>query len=69
MKQAQNARSRRQVVFIRAHTLNGIFYPIGTRLQVRTEKFNELIEKKLINEYSGPWPPKNKTKFNLKDLK
>jgi len=36
---------------------------------MRTEKFEDLKEKKIAVEYIGQWPPKKKTKFNLKDLK
>lgn len=73
MKPCLGEQSRKKAQFIRAHTLNGVLYPIGTRLQMRNEKFSELEEKKIVLEYTGPWPPKkgrkHKTKFNLKDLR
>jgi hypothetical protein len=66
MKQPQNGRSRRYAMLIRRLGTD----PVGTRLQLRTEKFEELKEKRIVVEYIGPWPPKiKKTKFNLKDLR
>lgn len=64
MKQAQNGQSRKVVMLTKAQTIDGIFYPVGTRLKVRTTK--ELTG---VVDYNGPWTRKNKTKFNLKDLK
>lgn len=64
MKPAQNGRSRKTVMLVKAQKINGIFYPVGTRLMVRTTK--ELTG---VENYSGPWSRKHKTKFNLKDLR
>lgn len=60
---------RKRVVFIRKHKDVGQWMPIGTRVQMLTAKADDLIEKKIVQEYTGPWPPKTKTKFNLKDLR
>lgn len=59
----------KKIVFIRAHFMNGVKWPVGTKAQVREKLYVELSEKKLIQEYTGEWPPKKKMKFNLKDLK
>jgi len=57
------------IVFIRAHYMNGVKWPVGTKALVRMKLYQELTEKKLVQEYTGPWPPKKeKMKFNLKDL-
>lgn len=55
--------------FIRSHKMNGVTYPVGCRLRMRTTLFEELKAKNVVREYTGEYPPKTKTKFNLKDLK
>lgn len=64
MKQAPNGRSRKIVMLVKAQEINGIFYPVGTRLMVRVTK--ELTG---VEEYNGEWSRKHKTKFNLRDLR
>lgn len=61
--------SRIKVVFIKAHKLNGLQWYVGNKTNMRMELATELKEKKIIQEYSGEWPPKKKTKIKLKDLK
>lgn len=62
--------SRIKVEFIKAHKLNGLQWNVGHKTNMRTELANELKEKKIIQDYSGEWPPKKtKTKIKLKDLK
>jgi hypothetical protein len=63
--------SRRKVVFIRAYSDNVIKCKVGERMQMRTEKANDLIDRKIVKIYDGPWPPKPgvKSRINLKDLK
>ena len=65
MQQQPNGRSRKYAVCVRRWGI----YPIGTRLQLRLDLFEELKEKQIVTEYTGQWPPITKTKFNLKDLK
>jgi hypothetical protein len=54
-----------KVCFIRA--FEG--WRVGHRAQMRTGKAMDLIERKIAIEYTGEWPPRKKTKFNLKDLR
>lgn len=61
--------SRIKIAFSKAHKMNGVLFKKGERAQVRIEKGNELISKGVAKEYKGDWPPKGKTKINLKDLK
>lgn len=60
------AQGRKYIMFIRAHGV----YRVGHKVQMRTWKADELIEKKIAIEYTGRWSDRNnKMKFNLKDLK
>jgi hypothetical protein len=68
MKLPQNA-NRMKVMFIKAHWMNDVKWNVGHKTQMRKEKAEELIRRRIVEEYSGPWPPKIKTKINLKDLK
>jgi hypothetical protein len=61
--------SRIKVMFIKAHTMNKQNWKVGHKTQMRSDLAEELIGKKIIEPYIGNWPPKQKTKFNLKDLK
>lgn len=61
--------SRMRVMFIKSYNLNGHDWKVGHKTQMRTEKAKELLDRKIIQPYIGKWPPKQKTKFNLKDLK
>ena len=61
---------RMKVMFTKAHTLNGLKWKVGHKTQMRSDLAEDLIGKKIIEPYTGQWPPKKqKTKFNLKDLK
>lgn len=66
MKQQVSEPSRKPVVFIRAHTIGGVKYPVGTRMKMRVEKILEL--KKIVIEYNGTWPPTEKERINLKSI-
>lgn len=44
-------------------------YPVGTILQVDDELGTELIMNKSAEEYTGPYPPKEKKKMALGELK
>jgi hypothetical protein len=61
--------SRIEIEFIKEYLMNGVRYKPGNKARMRIEKAQELIKKKIIKEYTGEWPPKTKTKINLKDLK
>ena len=41
---------------------------VGMLGKMTHAKALEMIEKKIVEEYTGPWPPKEKMKFNLKNL-
>ena len=42
---------------------------VGMYAKTTEQKGRELIEKKIVIEYTGHWPPlKTKMKFNLKNL-
>jgi hypothetical protein len=60
---------RIMVEFVKAYLMNGVRCKPGNKARMRTEKAQELIKKKIVKEYTGEWPPKTKTKINLKDLK
>jgi len=44
-------------------------YPVGTILQPDNALRNFLLENKIAREYNGDYPPKSKTKIQLKQLK
>jgi len=60
---------RKVGTFMRSHKLNGVLLPAGTNQMMTTKLFEELKNKNIVKEYTGTWPPKQKTKFNLKDLR
>jgi hypothetical protein len=62
-------KSRVKVEFIKAYNDNATRFKVGNKATMRREKADELIRLKIVQEYSGEWPPKDKTKINLKDLK
>ena len=41
---------------------------VGMCGKMTQAKALEMIEKKIVEEYTGPWPPKEKMKLNLKNL-
>jgi len=61
-----------RVIFIRAYKRRASKYFVGSIGDFDKWLADELIEKKLAKEYSGPWRPitlkEHKMKFNLKDL-
>lgn len=57
------AQGRKKVVVVKS--FNG--YPVGTRLQMRAWKAEEL--KEFVKEYNGPWGREHKVKINLNELK
>jgi tRNA isopentenyl-2-thiomethyl-A-37 hydroxylase MiaE len=63
--------ARVRVEFIKSYVMNGVKWVVGMKAQMRKEKAEELIDKRIVRAYHGPWPPDStqKTKFNLKDLK
>jgi hypothetical protein len=61
--------SRIKVEFIKSHLLNGVKCIVGSKATMRVEKASELIRLKIVREYTGEWPPKEKTKTQLKELK
>lgn len=54
------------VVFIRSDGRR----KVGMHHKMTEKKAKEMIDKGIVKEYNGPWPPqKTKMKFNLKSLK
>jgi hypothetical protein len=50
--------------------MNDVRWIVGNKTQMSRLKAEGLIQRGIVEEYSGPWPPKKiKTKINLKDLK
>jgi hypothetical protein len=59
-----------KVMFIKSHWMNDVRWNVGHKAQMRKDSAEELIKRRIVEEYSGPWPPnKTKTKIKLKDLK
>lgn len=42
---------------------------VGMITNAREKEANDLIDRGLANQYIGEYPPQNKTRINLKDLK
>ena len=62
-----------RVIFIKSHHRRNRKRVVGELADFDPWLADELIEKQIVKEYKGPWPPpkgrKGKTKINLKDLK
>jgi len=58
-----------RIIFIKACEFNKRKRVVGNITTVIESKAEELFSKQLAREYTGEYPPKRKTKINLKDLK
>lgn len=58
-----------KVIFIRSHKRRIWKWVVGNVADLDTWLATELIEQGIAKEYTGQWPPRGKTKINLKDLK
>lgn len=57
-----------RVIFIKSHVRRRLRWVVGNCADMDTWLAEELIEKGIVKKYDGAWPPKVKTKINLKDL-
>lgn len=57
-----------RIIFKKACVFNRHKRVVGNITTVKNEIANDLIEKGIAIEYKGEYPPKAKTKVNLKDL-
>jgi hypothetical protein len=58
-----------RIIFTRAYMFNRHQRYVGNITTVEDRIAEYLIEKGVAKQYTGDYPPKNKTKINLKDLK
>jgi hypothetical protein len=60
-----------KVMFIKSHWMNDVKWSVGHKAQMRKDKAEDLINRRIVEEYLGAWPPKIKVKekIKLKDLK
>lgn len=57
-----------RVIFIRSNVMRGLKWVVGNCADMDTWLAEDLMSKGIVKKYTGVWPPKRKTKINLKDL-
>lgn len=58
-----------RVIFLTAYKRKHSKYVVGSLADFEPWLANELMSKGIVKAYNGQWPPRKKTKINLKDLK